>query len=133
MLRLVLFEGDRKLWEIPLRARDWERSRLTKELRQLQKNIEKMELLFNAMSNTGRIQMMCRLFESDDSVAFTELMNSLKMNPKIVSDSTKRLRKTGLIKKDKQGRYRPTNKGEAQFMMMSIALRNMMKMLDELM
>lgn len=133
MLKLALFEDEKKLWEIPLLLKDWDGLTLSEEFRKLKDEMDRMELLFNTLSNTGRLKMMCRIFESKDSMAFTDLMNSLNMNPKIVSDSTKRLQKTGLIKKDGNGRYMPTSKGEAQFMMMSIALQRMIKMLDRLM
>jgi Mn-dependent DtxR family transcriptional regulator len=59
-------------------------------------------------------------------------MNELGMNPKIVSDSTKRLRNTGMIEKDENGKYRPTRTGEAQFLMMSVAMRRMLEILEQL-
>jgi len=75
--------------------------------------------------------MMRAFFDLERPVGFTELMNELGMNPKIVSDSTKRLRNTGMIEKDEQGKYRTTRTGEAQFLMMSVALRRMLDFLEE--
>ena len=65
-------------------------------------------------------------------MGFTELMNELGMNPKLVSDSTRRLRRTGLIMKNENGKYTPTRSGEAQFLMMSIAMRRMLEILEKL-
>ena len=92
----------------------------------------RFESLFNALANQGRMRMMRSFFDAtDNSRGFTELMNELGMNPKIVSDSTKRLRRSGLIVKDDRGRYRTTKNGEAQFLMMSVAMRRMLEILEQ--
>jgi DNA-binding HxlR family transcriptional regulator len=133
MLKLMLVEDGRTLWEIPLEARQWDRGTLRREFEEMEYEIGRFERLFNALANEGRMRMMRALFDDTDmSMAFTELMNELGMNPKIVSDSTKRLRRTGLIEKDDDGRYRPTRRGEAQFLMMSVAMRRMLEILDEI-
>lgn len=129
----MLVEDGRTLWEIPLEAHQWDRRALSREFDEMEEEMDRFERLFNALANEGRMRMMRALFDDlDMSMAFTELMKELGMNPKIVSDSTKRLRRTGLIEKDNDGRYRPTRRGEAQFLMMSIALRRMLEILDEI-
>ena len=77
---------------------------------------------------------MMRVFfrDMERPMGFTELMNELGMNPKIVSESTKRLRRTGLIEKTENGKYTPTRTGEAQFLMMSVAMRRMLEIMDRL-
>jgi DNA-binding HxlR family transcriptional regulator len=132
MLKLMLVEDDKILWEIPLYPRSWDNRALRREFREFDKEIERFETLFTTLSNVGRMQMMRSFFEAKDSLTFTELMKMHEMNPKIVSDGTKRLTRTGLIEKDREGRYKPTSRGEAEFMMMSVALRRMMKVLDQL-
>ncbi len=133
MLKLMLVEDGRTLWEIPLEAHQWDRGDLRREFDEIEEEMDRFERLFNALANEGRMRMMRALFDDlDMSMAFTELMNELGMNPKIVSDSTKRLRRSGLIEKDNDGRYRPTRRGEAQFLMMSVAMRRMLEILDEL-
>ncbi len=133
MLKLMLVEDGKTLWEMPLDARQWDRCTLRQEFDEVEEEMDRFERLFNALANEGRMRMMRTLFDNfDRSMAFTELMNTLEMNPKIVSDSTKRLRSTGLIEKDGDGRYRPTRTGEAQFLMMSVAMRRMLEILERL-
>jgi len=133
VLKLMLVEDGRVLLELPLSARGWDRSELRREFEGLDSDLERFSRLFNALSNAGRIRMMGTFFEDvGRPLAFTELMNQLGMNPKIVWDGTRRLRQTGLIEKDDEGRYRPTRDGEAQFLMVSIALRRLLRILEEL-
>ena len=133
MLKLMLVEDDKVLWEIPLNARQWDRTSLSREFDEMEGEMARFESLFNALANRGRMRMMRSFFRTTDrSMGFTELMNELGMNPKIVSDSTKRLRRTGFIEKDDEGRYRTTRNGEAQFLMMSVAMRRMLEILDQL-
>ena len=133
MLKLMLVEDGRVLLELPLSARSWDRSQLRREFEDLESDLERVSSLFNAFSNVGRIRMMRAFFgRIDHSLAFTELMNELEMNPKLVWDSTRKLRQSGLIEKDEKGRYRITRQGEAQFLMASIALRRLLQILEEL-
>jgi len=133
LLKLMLVEDGRVLWEMPLQARQWNRDTLKREFDEMDDEMERFEDLFNALANEGRMRMMRALFrDMERPKAFTELMNELDMNPKIVSDSTKRLRRTGFIEKDDEGKYRPTRTGEAQFLMMSVALRRMLDFLNEI-
>ena len=133
MLKLMLVEDDKVLWEIPLNARQWDRRSLSREFDEMEGEMARFESLFNALANRGRMRMMCSFFDTTDrSMGFTELMNELGMNPKIVSDSTKRLRRSGFIEKDNEGRYRTTRNGEAQFLMMSVAMRRMLEILEQL-
>ena len=133
MLKLMLVEDEKVLWEIPLNARQWDRRSLSREFEEMEGEMARFESLFNALANQGRMRMMRSFFDTTDrSMGFTELMNELGMNPKIVSDSTKRLRRSGFIEKDDEGRYRTTRNGEAQFLMMSVAMRRMLEILEQL-
>ncbi len=132
MLTLKLVENGKTLWEIPLQARNWDRRSLNREFQEIENEIKRFEATFNALANRGRMRMMLAFFDMERPLGFTELMNELGMNPKIVSDSTKRLRNTGMIEKDEEGKYKPTRTGEAQFLMMSVAMRRMLEILDQL-
>jgi len=133
MLKLMLVDDDKIIWEIPLQARQWDRRKLRKELDNMEQENQKFEKLFNAMANRSRMRMMRTIvYQNEVPIGFTELMNRLDMNPKIVSESTKRLRITGLIEKNKDGKYKPTRQGEAQFLMMNIAMKRMLEFLEEL-
>ena len=133
MLKLRLVDDDKVLWEIPLEAEQWDRRRLQREFDEMDQEIQRFESLFNAMANRSRMRMMRTFFvNSETPIAFTELMRILNLNPKIVSDSTKRLRSTGLIEKNREGKYRSTRLGEAQFLMMSVAMKRMLEFLEEI-
>jgi len=133
MLKLMLVEEGRVLLELPLSTRNWDRRELKREFDDFDRDVDRVSMLFNALSNSSRLRMMRAFLDRvDHSLAFTELMNLLDMNPKLVWDSTKRLRRLGLIEKDDEGRYRSTQEGEAQFLMASIALRRLLQILEEL-
>ena len=133
MLKLRLVDDDKVLWEIPLEAEQWDRRRLQREFDEMDQEIQRFESLFNAMANRSRMRMMRTFFvNSETPIAFIELMRILNLNPKIVSDSTKRLRSTGLIEKNREGKYRSTRLGEAQFLMMSVAMKRMLEFLEEI-
>jgi len=125
-LKLMLVEDDRILLEIPLSADDWNFEELNMELNRLDDELEKMSRLFDTYSNASRIKMIRAFFEASDRCkAFTELMHELNMNPKTVSEGTRKLQRVGIINKDERGRYKLTRMGEIQFMMTSILLRKM--------
>jgi len=133
MLKLMLMEDDRILLELPLSARGWDRDELRMELDALDRDMDRVSGLFRALSNAGRLRMMRALLdELDRPLAFTELMNGLGMNPKVVWDSTRRLRQIGFIEKDEEGRYCPTREGEAQFLLVSVAVRRLLQILEQL-
>jgi DNA-binding HxlR family transcriptional regulator len=132
MLKLKLEENGKTIWEIPLQASNWDKRSLRREFNEIDNEIKRFEAIFNAMANTGRMRMMRTFFDLERPMGFTELMTELGMNPKIVSDSTKRLRNTGMIEKDDEGKYKPTRTGEAQFLMMSVAMRRMLEILEQL-
>jgi len=133
MLKLMLVDDDKIIWEIPLQAGQWDRRKLRKELDNMEQENQRFEKLFNAMANRNRMRMMRTIvYQNEVPIGFTELMNKLDMNPKIVSESTKRLRITGLIEKNIEGKYKPTRQGEAQFLMMNIAMKRMLEFLEEL-
>lgn len=126
LLKLMLVEDDRILLEIPLSADDWNFEELNMELNRLDDELEKMSRLFDTYSNASRIKMIRAFFEASDRCkAFTELMHELNMNPKTVSEGTRKLQRVGIINKDERGRYKLTRMGEIQFMMTSILLRKM--------
>jgi DNA-binding HxlR family transcriptional regulator len=133
MLKLMLVEDGKVLLEMPLSMKSWDRRELKQELDGFDEQIESMSGLFRVLSNEGRMRMMSAFFESEDrNMAFTELMNELGMNPKLIWDSTKRLSRSGLIEKDDEGRYLPTREGEAQFLVLGVAMRHIMQILREM-
>jgi len=131
-LKLLLVQDGRVLAETPLSMADWPRSRLEHELDSFEREAEKFSRLFDALSHETRLRMMKRLFEEEDQkLGFVDFMRDLGLNPKIVWESTRKLREGGLLEKASDGKYRCSNLGTAQFLMLSLALRRLLQALEE--
>jgi len=77
--------------------------------------------------------MMTRLLEEDDqTLGFADFMRDLSLNPKIVWESTKKLQESGLLTKSDDGKYQFSEHGQAEFLMVSLALRRLLQTLREL-
>jgi DNA-binding transcriptional ArsR family regulator len=132
-LKLQLLKDDEVIFEMPLTMDDWPRRRLENELASFEQEHERFARLFDALSHETRLRMMTRLFEEDDqTLGFAEFMKDLDLNPKIVWESTRKLRKGGLLTKSPNGKYRCSNHGAAGFLMISLALKRLLEAMEEL-
>jgi len=132
-LRLLLVKDNEVLSEIPLSLEEWPRKSLEDELESFEKEFDQFSKLFNALAHQNRLRIMKRLFEDEDvTLGFLELMKDLDLNPKIVWESTKKLRESGLLVKSENGKYSCSRHGQAEFLMISIALRRLLQILTEL-
>ena len=121
------------LFEIPLSSADWPRGKLEDEFASMEDEFQRLSKIFTALSNETRLLMMRQLMEKEDHIVnFTDFMRVLDLNPKLVIDNARKLSESGLVEKIGRGRYRCSEFGEPSFMMMSLALRHLMKILDEL-
>jgi Mn-dependent DtxR family transcriptional regulator len=76
--------------------------------------------------------MMKRLLEDPDlTLGFGDFMRDLGLNPKTVWESTRKLQEGGLLVKSKDGKYRFSEPGVAEFLMLSLALRRLFKAMEE--
>jgi DNA-binding IclR family transcriptional regulator len=76
--------------------------------------------------------MMTHLLGDEDlTLGFGEFMRDLGLNPKTVWESTRKLQEGGLVVKSKDGRYRASEPGAAEFLMLSLALRGLFKAVGE--
>jgi len=131
-LRLLLVSDSKVLFELPLSMKDWPKKRLENELTSLEEEFDKFSRLFDALSHETRLRMMKRLFENEDrKIGFGDFMKDLDLNPKIVWESTKKLQDSGLLVKSEDGKYRCSELGEAQFLMLSLALRRLLQVMRE--
>jgi len=132
-LKISLMKDNDLLFEIPLSMEDWPRDNLKDELASVEEEFEKLSRLFDALSHQTRLRMMKRLFEDEDlTLGFTDFMKDLTLNPKIVWESAKKLRESGLLVKSDNGKYHCSELGQAEFLMVSIALRRLLQILTEL-
>lgn len=132
-LKLLLVKDDEIISEIPLSLEEWPRNRLEDELDSLEKEFDQFSKFFHALAHENRLRIMKRLFEDEDAtLGFVDLMKDLDLNPKIVWESTKKLRETGLVTKSENGKYSCSELGQAEFLMVSIALRQLLEILERL-
>ena len=132
-LKLQLVENGRIIFQIPLSPMDWSRDELANDLNAFEANFPRYSKLFAALSNETRLRMMKRLIERKKrTVTFTDFMQDLDLNPKLVWENTRKLREGGLLVKIGRNGYRCSEFGETSFMMMSLAFRRLMMALDEM-
>ncbi len=132
-LKLQLVKNHKILFEIPLTIEHWTRKHLENELNSFEREFDRFSKLFHALAHENRLRMMTRLFEEDDlTLGFADFMKDLSLNPKIVWESTKKLRESGLLTKSEDGKYRCPEFGQAEFLMVSLALRRLLQTLREL-
>jgi DNA-binding transcriptional ArsR family regulator len=117
---------------MPLTVEEWPRRRLENELASFEREHERFARLFDALSHETRLRMMTRLFEEDDrTLSFAEFMRDLDLNPKIVWESTRKLRAGGLLTKSPDGKYRCSDPAVAGFLMLSLALKRLLKTMED--
>jgi len=132
-LKLQLLRNGKIVFEMPLSMAEWPRDRLDNELASFEREHERFTRLFDALSHETRLKMMTRLFGDDDlTLSFADFMKDLDLNPKIVWEGTRKLREGGLLTKSPDGRYKASDPGVAEFLMLSLALRRLLKAMDEL-
>ena len=132
-LRLLLAKDDEILFEIPLSMEDWPKEHLAQELASFEREFDQFSRLFDTLSHQTRLKMMTRLFEDEDlTVGFTDFMRDLSLNPKIVWENTRKLCDSGLLTKSDDGKYRCPELGQAEFLMLSLALRRLLQVLKQL-
>jgi len=132
-LRLLLAKDDEILFEIPLSMEDWPKELLAQELASFEREFDQFSKLFHALSHRTRLRMMNRLFEDEDlTLGFVDFIKDLGLNPKIVWEGTKKLREGGLLVKSDDGKYQCSDLGQAEFLMLSLALRRLLQVLEEL-
>jgi len=131
-LRLLLVKDNETICEIPLLADEWQKQILEDELKELEGDFDNLSLFFDALSHKNRLLIMKRLFEDEDlTLGFADFMKDLDLNPKIVWESMRKLRKGGLLEKSENGKYRCSKLGQAEFVMVSLALRRLLQALEE--
>jgi len=131
-LKLQLKRNGEVLFEMPLSMQEWTKQRLESELAFSEIELEKFSKLFDALSHGTRLKMMKRLLQDDDlTLGFGEFMRDLGLNPKTVWESTRKLQEGGLLVKSKDGRYRASEPGAAEFLLLSLTLRRLLKAVEE--
>ena len=132
-LKLLLKKDGEVLFEMPLSMEEWPKQRLETELAFSKIELQKFSKLFDALSHETRLNMMKHLLQDEDlTLGFGEFMRDLGLNPKTVWESTRKLQESGLLTRSEDGRYRASEPGAAEFLLLSLALRRLFKAVEEL-
>jgi len=132
-LKLLLKKDGEILFEMPLSMEEWPKQRLETELAFSKIELERFSKLFDALSHETRLNMMKHLLQDEDlTLGFGEFMRDLGLNPKTVWESTRKLQESGLLTRSEDGRYRASEPGAAEFLLLSLALRRLFKAVEEL-
>lgn len=117
--------------ELPLSVEAWPRDLLHRELISFEEEFESFTKLFDALSHKTRLRMVKRLFEEEDyTLGFTDFIRELGLNPKIVWQNTRKLCDGGLLEKDEDGKYSFSEVGKAEFLMLSLVLRQLREIFE---
>ena len=132
-LKLQLVENGKVIVQIPLSPTDWSREELVNDLNAFEENFQRYMKLFSALSNETRLRMMKRVIARQKrTVTFTDFMQDLNLNPKLVWENTRKLREGGLLVKIGRNGYRCSEFGETSYMMISLAFRRLLKTLEDM-
>jgi DNA-binding transcriptional ArsR family regulator len=119
-LRLLLMRDSEVLCEVPLTPSHCSKDELEAELDDFRRRLFKT---YSIMLNENRVRMLRSLMEEEDSTLnFKELMEDLKMNPKIIREHAMRLSDAGFLETPARGRYHLSNAGRVLFMVAGPAL-----------
>jgi len=132
-LKLQLVRDGHVIFEVPISITEWPRELLEDELESIDESFQRFSKMFDALSNETRIRMMMKLLmEENTSVRFADLMQDLGLNPKIVWENLGKLSQCGFLEKTGRGKYRCSEFGQRAFMLMGLAMRRLLEIMDEI-
>jgi len=131
-LKLQLVRDGHVIFDVPISITEWPKEVLENELESIERDFQRFLKIFDALSNETRIRMMMKLLmEEDASVRFADLMQDLGLNPKIVWENLGKLSQCGFLEKTGRGRYRCSEFGQKAFMLMGLAMRHLLEIIEE--
>ena len=132
-LKLQLVRDNKVIYEIPLEMSSWTRGRIEEELELVESQIERVSAIHEMLSSRTRIRMLNSIIQNMD-VRFSDLMNQLDANQKIVNENLQRLRSRRMISRHetnpREVHYTASRLGVASLLMMT-ALHRVMDELKE--
>ena len=132
-LKLQLVKDGHVIFEVPISIDEWPRDLLESELESMEEDFQRFSRIFDALSNETRMRMMRQfLIREEAPVRFADLMQDLELNPKIVWENLGKLSKCGFLEKTGRGKYRCSEFGRRAFLLMSLALRELLEIMDEI-
>jgi DNA-binding HxlR family transcriptional regulator len=127
-LKLQLVKGNKIVFEMPLGIHEWDQKRLEEEIEEIEEEIGAVEALHDLFSNRTRIKMLCEITKRSNP-RFTELMEELDANQKVIYDSLQKMMKNDLVERierhPRNVHYRLSQLGFASILMCAATLRVM--------
>jgi len=127
-LKLQLVKGNKIVFEMPLGIHEWNQKRLEEEIEEIEEEIGAVEALHDLFSNRTRIKMLCEITKRSNP-RFTELMEELDANQKVIYDSLQKMMKNDLVERierhPRNVHYRLSQLGFASILMCAATLRVM--------
>ncbi|MBO3802419.1 MAG: hypothetical protein JTT11_00850 [Candidatus Brockarchaeota archaeon] len=134
-LKLQLVKDDKVIFEMPLGMHDWDQKRLEEEMEEIEEEIGEIEALHDLYSNRTRIKMLCEITKRSDP-RFTDLMEELDANQKIIYDALQKMIKNDLVERverhPRNVHYRLSRLGFASILMCAATRRVMEEIEREL-
>ena len=97
-LRIQLVKDGEVIFDLSLEPKDLEWGRLNHELDSLERDLTEIRVIHDVLSNETRFRMICEMARSSDS-RFTELMQRVDANQKIVSENLRRMVERSLVRR----------------------------------
>jgi DNA-binding HxlR family transcriptional regulator len=118
-LKIQLVSGNKVIYQLPLSIEDWERETLEEELDELEADLSEILEVNDILSNRTRLRLLCKNIRDVDS-RFTEFMEDLDSNQKVISENLHRMMEMELIERtEKNSReiyYNPSELGFASIL-----------------
>ena len=118
-LKIQLVSGNKVIYQLPLSMEDWERETLEEELDELETDLSEILEVNDILSNRTRLLLLCKNIRDVNS-RFTEFMEDLDSNQKIISENLHRMMEMELIKRTKKNSveiyYNPSDLGFASIL-----------------
>ena len=132
-LKLLLVKDDKVLAEIPLISdNEPNKDFLEREIDDFENDeFKEISGLLDDLSNEDRLKMLSKMLTSDGPVRFVDFMNDLELNQKLVSEYCRRMISSGLVTSHERGRYEASRLGSSSFVVATVALRRILKVLEE--
>jgi predicted transcriptional regulator len=126
-------KDDKVLAEIPLISdKELSKEFLEREIDAFDRDeFKEISELLDDLSNEDRLKMLSKMLTSDGPVRFVDFMNDLELNQKLVSEYCRRMISSGLVTSRERGRYEVSRMGSSSFVVATVALRRILKVLEE--
>lgn len=130
-LKLQLVKDEKVIYEMPLEMSSWTRRRIEEELELMESQIGRVSAMHEMLSSGTRIRMLNRIIRNMD-VRFSDLMDQLDANQKIVNENLQRLRSRHMINRHetnpREVHYTASRLGIASY----LAMTALHRVIDEL-